>query len=91
MHICCVFLCVWLYHKSPVHPCDLLGTSGINLKDSIHIDGLMQKGRNSSALAMELRLFCIKPSISTDNKPRRNTTRHEPCSYFLEYIVSKLL
>ena len=29
----------------------------------IHFDGLMQKRRNSSALAMELRLFCIKPSI----------------------------
>ena len=26
------------------------------------IDSLMQKRRNSSALAMELRLFCIKPS-----------------------------
>ena len=30
---------------------------------SIHTDGLMQKRRNSSALAMELRLFGIKPSI----------------------------
>ena len=30
---------------------------------SLHIDGLMQKRRNSSALAMELRLFCINPSI----------------------------
>ena len=29
------------------------------------IDVLMQKGRNSSALAMELRLFCIKPSECT--------------------------
>ena len=28
------------------------------------IDGLMQKRRNSSALAMELRLLCIKPSIN---------------------------
>ena len=28
-----------------------------------HIDGLMQKKRDSSALAMELRLFYIKPSI----------------------------
>ena len=28
-----------------------------------HIDGLMQERRNSSALAMELRLSCINPSI----------------------------
>ena len=28
-----------------------------------YIDGLMQKRRNSSALAMELRLSCINPSI----------------------------
>ena len=28
-----------------------------------YIDGLMPKRRNSSALAMVLRLFCIKPSI----------------------------
>ena len=28
-----------------------------------HIDGLMQERRNSSALAMELRLSCSNPSI----------------------------
>ena len=28
-----------------------------------HIDGLMQKKRNSIANAMELRIFCIKQSI----------------------------
>ena len=28
-----------------------------------HIDGLVQERRNSSALAMELRLSCTKPSI----------------------------
>ena len=28
-----------------------------------HINGMMQKRRNSSALAMELRLFCINPLI----------------------------
>ena len=28
-----------------------------------HIDGLMQERRNSSALAMKLRLSCINPSI----------------------------
>ena len=27
------------------------------------IDGLVQEGRNSSALAMELRISCINPSI----------------------------
>ena len=31
----------------------------------LDIDGLMQKRRNPSALAMELRLFCIKPSDSS--------------------------
>ena len=29
-----------------------------------HIDGLMQKRRNSSKLAMELHLFCIKPYVN---------------------------
>ena len=28
-----------------------------------HLDGLVQERRNSSALAMELRLSCINPSI----------------------------
>ena len=31
---------------------------------SISIDGLVQEKRNSSALAMELRLWCPNPSIS---------------------------
>ena len=31
----------------------------------VHIGGLVQDRRNSSALAMELRLSCINPSIST--------------------------
>ena len=31
----------------------------------IHIDGLVQERRNSSALAMELRLSCINPAIYT--------------------------
>ena len=30
---------------------------------SHHSDGLLQERRNSSALAMDLRLSCIKPSI----------------------------
>ena len=36
-----------------------------------HFDGLMQERRNSSALAMELRLSCTKPSIwaSSFTKP----------------------
>ena len=29
----------------------------------LHIDGLVQERRNSIALAMELRLSCINPSI----------------------------
>ena len=29
-----------------------------------HIDGLMQERRNSSALAVELRLSCTNPSVS---------------------------
>ena len=29
----------------------------------MHIDGLVQERRNSSALAVELRLSCTKPSI----------------------------
>ena len=35
----------------------------IKYKVMQHIDGLMQRRRNSSALAMELRVFCTKPSI----------------------------
>ena len=31
----------------------------------IYIDGLVQERRNSRALAMELRLSCIDPSISS--------------------------
>ena len=30
---------------------------------NLHIDGLVQEKRNSSALAMELRLPCTNPSI----------------------------
>ena len=34
-----------------------------------HIDGLVQERRNSSVLAMELRISCINPSIwSTPSK-----------------------
>ena len=33
----------------------------MNYDDDNHIDGLVQDGRNSSALAMELRLSCTNP------------------------------
>ena len=33
------------------------------MQQGLHIDGLVQERCNSSALAMELRLFCTKPSI----------------------------
>ena len=36
----------------------------IYLIDRDHIDGLMQKRRNSTAYALELRHFCIKPLTS---------------------------
>ena len=38
------------------------------IRENDKIDGLMQKRRNSIALAMELRLFCIKPSPSFCNE-----------------------
>ena len=43
----------------------ILGTDEQLIQVIYHIDGLMQMRRNSSALAMELCLFCIKPSISS--------------------------
>ena len=30
----------------------------------VYVDGFMQKKRNPNALAMELRFFCMKPSMS---------------------------
>ena len=33
------------------------------LQEILHFDGLVQEGRNSSALAMELRLTCTNPSM----------------------------
>ena len=41
------------------------GTGLYTLISWTHIDGLMQERRNSSALALELRLFCINPSTYT--------------------------
>ena len=34
-------------------------------REELYIDGLVQERRNSSALAMELRLSCTNPSIYT--------------------------
>ena len=39
------------------------GVFGIETTFVTHIDGLMQKKRNSIANALELRIFCIKQSI----------------------------
>ena len=47
----------WLHYLSTSWP------RGLIQYDDFFIDGLEQKIRNSSALAMELRLFYIKPSI----------------------------
>ena len=67
--------CNMLHINSLYHVCflcivDVLSTSHIH-----YIYSLMQKRRNSSALAMELRLFCIKPSIcrfACSRKPNTN-------------------
>ena len=40
-----------------------LSNTGLTLNIHLHIDGLVQGRRNSSALAMELRLSCTNPSI----------------------------
>ena len=36
---------------------------GLSTETSLYFDGLVQERRNSSALAMELRLSCTNPSI----------------------------
>ena len=38
---------------------------GLSRETSLYFDGLVQERRNSSALAMELRLSCTNPSISS--------------------------
>ena len=54
------------------HPSDWLSGAGTSRERSSavvvteHIDGLVQERRNSSALAMELRLSCTNPSLSTN-------------------------
>ena len=35
----------------------------ISVAQNVHFDGLVQERRNSSVLAMELRLSCTNPSI----------------------------
>ena len=45
-----------------IHPCFVEFISG-NIELDLHFDGLVQERRNSSALAMELCLSCINPSI----------------------------
>ena len=49
-------------------------------------DGLVQERRNSSVLAMELRLSCTNPS----NKILRNSSQHIFCFNALE-IIHKIL
>ena len=41
-----------------------------------YTEGLMQKRRNSSASAMELHLFCIKPSKYTVGLVQKTTPAH---------------
>ena len=46
----------------------------------VHIDGLMQNRSNSSALAMKLRLFSIKPSIYTHHQRHSGSLHIRPVS-----------
>ena len=57
MHI---YFYVYLVRKTYLFPI-IYGTYDSTAVN--HIDDLMQKRHDSRALAMELRLFCIKPSI----------------------------
>ena len=53
---------VWVLHLLNISPtsCD---NDNMNKVQYHHFDGLAEKRRSSSTLAMELRLFSIKPSI----------------------------
>ena len=61
----------WIWPKPPTGPCDLHLWNGNGVWHIMtswvvfvpHIDGLVQERRNSSVLAMELRLSCIDPSV----------------------------
>ena len=57
--MCCVQHCTSQCHYV-TNTFPVLGRYGCHF---IYVDGLMQRRRNSSALAMELHLFCIKPSM----------------------------
>ena len=54
-----VELCVWVHVL-------LVRVSTVELQYK-YFDGLLQKRRNSSALAMESHLFCIKQSICSSS------------------------
>ena len=58
---CDPLMCVKHVTFSPSGSTDVIKIS------QVHIDDLMQKRCNSSALAMELHLFCIQPSIWFSN------------------------
>ena len=42
---------------------------GFIMEIHLYIDGLVQERRNSSALALELHLSCIKPVIFSSSQP----------------------
>ena len=56
----------FVLHMAWVLQMDL--SNNIKLVFCLHIDGLMQKRCNSIALAMEIHLFCIKPSMQSITK-----------------------
>ena len=49
----------------------------------VHIDGLVQERRNSSALAIELRLTCTNPSLCISMK--------EICHIFIQISLNFVL
>ena len=54
---------------------------------NLHIDGLVQERRNSSALAMELRLSCTNPSILPELSGHKQLSEGPGSSiYFTAYI-----
>ena len=82
--------CMLLYRhtRTHAHRCNHSFTSNnahINGTRIGHIDGLMQKRRNSSALTMALRLFGIKPSILLIGQHCITQTL-QPRVYFTMYI-----
>ena len=57
-----------------------------NLNVCNHIDGLVQERRNSSALAMELRLSCTNPSIRIAINEKNDQLYHD-----VSYITYNIL